>query len=536
MGSPPQQPQRGEGDASLIAGHWFPRPASAADIEVLPPSGDLDAYALHELMTSSGAREQRHKVGVAGRTDGSGKASTRLLVSRGWLFKTNMDALAASRDALHERMREDRARGERAGAWHPTKHWASMRTAAGWLPLTACRELVTLRSFDDLDDRLRAWTEMLSLGIEVHRRSGLGLDLNPANFAVERGGSTLYYLDDELYPTLETRQIAFAIAARIPEEPDAFESTWRGFGREIRDMLDAHAVGAAAVEHVVEEVLGYPLAEAFEPMRAALVSGLRTDRTTTPARAPVVSRDRICVLADVHANLPALQAVVAAARERGVERFLFLGDAVGYGPHPAECVDLLASLPDAIYVRGNHDHAIATGKLDAAMNRLALASAEWTRASLGAAHLAWLGSLPIEHRGEGWLAVHGAPRDPARFFAYVYDLTYEENLDQLGKEGVSLCFHGHTHVPVVHATSASGPAKLAGAGTVDLPKKRRHLVNPGSVGQPRDGDPRASFAIWDRETSQVSFERVGYDLSATVRDMERAGLPSELLTRLLRGT
>jgi diadenosine tetraphosphatase ApaH/serine/threonine PP2A family protein phosphatase len=539
MGRAPQQPGDRQGDAALtIDAAWFPRPSSVADLEIVTPIGEVDASMLFELLVSTKAVEWRDKVGVAGRADGSGKPTTRLLATGGWLVKTNLAELEATRDALLARVLAERERGARAGVWHPSKQWALLRTAAGWLPLGICRELVTVRGFAALDERLRGWTRMLEVGLDVRRRCGLGLDLNPANFAVEpqtlgRSGAPIYYLDDELYPSLETRQLAFAVAARIPEEPDADERCWRDWGRELADTLDERGVPRAERAEVVDEILGYPLAEAFEARRNALVDGLRAKRDTIPVG--VGPKEIVCVFADVHANLPALEAVLAAAAERGATRFLFLGDAVGYGPHPKECVHRLAELRDLTLVRGNHDHAISTGRLEIGMNRLARACAEWTRERLGAAELEWLGGLPAEHRGVGWMAVHGAPRDPNRFFAYVYDLTCEENLAHLDAEGVPLCFYGHTHVPLAHVALPVGPAKLAGVRYVELDPRWPTLVNPGSVGQPRDRDPRAAFALWDPASRRLTFERTSYDLERTVDDLVKADLPKDLVARLQEG-
>ncbi|MBX3261295.1 MAG: metallophosphoesterase family protein [Rubrivivax sp.] len=514
---------------------WFPRPARVADVELVGPSEELDAEALFRLLTAADAREWPHKVGVAGRSEGSAKPTTRLLASRGIVFKTNLAEVSPSREAALARVERARELGARARVWHPSKRWALMRIGDGWLPLTACRELRTLRTIELLADRLRAWTAMLDLGLEVQRRCGLGLDLNPANFALEDGREDLHYLDDELYARLEPRQLAFAAAARIPEEPDAEEATWYGWGRDVGLALDRRGVSDEERDVVVGEALGYPLAETFEPRRAALVAGLRAERPTVRlGRRSFGRSERVCLLADVHANLPALEAVVAAARDLGATSFLFLGDAVGYGPHPAECVARLAEL-GGISIRGNHDHAIATGELDVGMNRLARTCAEWTRGRLGRAEVEWLDSLRPDHRDGEWMAVHGAPRDPKRFFAYVYDLTYEDNLDHMEREGVAVCFHGHTHVPLVHTELPSGRAKLTAPRHLTLDTRRPTLVNPGSVGQPRDGDPRAAFAVWDRATSRVSFERAAYDLARTLADIRREGLPVELLSRLERG-
>ncbi len=535
MGCPAYEHQRGQGDAALSGARWFPRPASVTDIEVVGPEGDLDAETLFGLLVAEDAEEWTHRVGVAGRADGSAKTTTRLLASGGRVLKTNLDRRAEHRHVLRAQILDARTHGARAGAWHPSKRWALVRVDGGWLPLSICAELRTLRDVDRLEDRLGAWTRMLEMGVEVARRCGLGLDLNPANFGFERHAPrVLHYLDDELYPAWSHRQLADAMAARIPEEPAASESTWRGFGRRARRALEGCGLSRAELDHVADELAGYPLAESFHVRREALVDALRERSDARPVAAASAG-ERVCVLADVHANLYALDAVLAAAADRGATSFLFLGDAIGYGPHPRECVERLASLATATYIRGNHDHAIATGRFDVGMNRLARSSADWTRARLGHAELAWLASLPVEHRGDGWMAVHGAPRDPNRFFAYVYDLTYEENLAQLDVDGVSLCFHGHTHVPLVHVALPSGPTKRPAIGEVALPPRYAHLVNPGSVGQPRDGDPRAAFAIWEPAAQRIAFDRVTYRIDRTLNDIENAGLPSELFTRLAQG-
>jgi diadenosine tetraphosphatase ApaH/serine/threonine PP2A family protein phosphatase len=510
---------------------WFPRPASVADVEVLGP-GDLDAGRLFELLTVTDAEEWRHKVGVAGRADGSGKPSTRLLSVGGWVLKTDVAAPAPARAALRTHLLAQRARGLRAGVWHPSKQWSMAKTELGWLPVFACRQLRTLRTVEPLSARMDGWTRMIAMGLEVHARCGLGLDLNPANFALDDALMRLFYLDDELYETLGSHQLAVAIASRIPEEPDATDEViWADWGRSLRRALP---LSQSAKTALAESIVDYPHSQAFHGRRAALLAGLMEE---PPAVLPERARPRgeiVCVLADVHGNLPALEAVLGAARERGATSYLFLGDAVGYGPHPRECVQVLAEL-GATLVGGNHDHAIATETFDAGMNRLARACAAWTRASLGPAELAWLAALPREHREDGWMAVHGAPRDPHRFLAYVYELTYEDNLRHLRDHGIALCFHGHTHVQMVHATLPSGPTKLP-ARDVDLPPGRPHLVNPGSVGQPRDGDPRAAYALWDRTRGHVLLERVAYCIDDTLRDIARADLPPELAARLRQGT
>ena len=485
-----------------------------------------------DLLADPGGEEWRHKVGVAGPGAGSAKPTTRLFAARGWVLKTRVDHTFTSADAARAALLGARARGRSANVWHPDKVWALVRVKGTHYLLTLCPELLTLRQVEKLEDRLSAWTEMLQASIDVHRLHRLGLDLNPANFARARsGGPRLYYVDDEFYEALDERNVAGAVVSRIPEEPSAEPATWSRWGRTLRASL---SLGELRWDGIGEEIRRYPLPERWEQSRSALFAAVAEPQAPCP-RPNGARRELTCVLADVHANLPALEAVLRDARERGADRFLFLGDAIGYGPHPRECVRALAELPRADLVRGNHDHAIATGRFELGMNSLARQCASWTRAALGAEELAWLGELPLERAEEGWLAVHGAPKDPARFLAYVYELTYEDNLRHLRDHRIPLCFYGHTHVQLTHVELAAGPSKLPGPRSFETSGGRYWLVNPGSVGQPRDGDPRAAYALWDRRSGEIATLRVAYDVERTLEAVRAAGLPAQLAQRLQAG-
>jgi len=171
------------------------------------------------------------------------------------------------------------------------------------------------------------------------------------------------------------------------------------------------------------------------------------------------------------------------------------------------------------------------------MNRHARESAAWTQTLLTDEDLRWLTALPIEHVGEdGLVAVHGAPQDPHRFFAYVYELTFRNNLSYMQERGQRVCFYAHTHVQFVHRRELGDgdpvDSKLSPAPLRVFGERVIVLVNPGSVGQPRDGDSRAAYALWNRETNVVMFHRVEYSVERTIAAIERAGLPRDLALRL----
>lgn len=238
---------------------------------------------------------------------------------------------------------------------------------------------------------------------------------------------------------------------------------------------------------------------------------------------------RIAVLSDIHSNLPALDAVLAHLGT--VDAVWHLGDVVGYGPEPDAVVERLRSI-GASGVRGNHDAAALGGREIDYFNPEAKAAMEWTRERIGPATRAWLTALPErDERGEVTL-VHGSPRDP--IWEYVTSM-------EIAKAGIAALstphgLHGHTHVPI---------AFLAGRDRLDvvMPSdgdrvefdERRALFNPGSVGQPRDGDPRASYLVFDPEAGAASWHRVAYDVEPVIAAMRAVGLPRRLGERLRHG-
>jgi predicted phosphodiesterase len=243
---------------------------------------------------------------------------------------------------------------------------------------------------------------------------------------------------------------------------------------------------------------------------------------------------RIAVLSDIHANLAALDAVLANAGS--VDGIWHLGDVVGYGPEPDAVVDRLRAA-GAHGVRGNHDAAAVGGNEIDYFNPDARAAMEWTRRAISGPTRDWLAALqptqdgrPVDDR---FALVHGSPRDP--IWEYVTSAAVAQaNLDALG---VPYGFHGHTHVPVAWRDEGNGRTALirpAPGAPLEL-DERRTLLNPGSVGQPRDGDPTASWLVLDTDAATVTWQRTAYDIGTTQRQMTALGLPPRLVARLAVG-
>ena len=238
---------------------------------------------------------------------------------------------------------------------------------------------------------------------------------------------------------------------------------------------------------------------------------------------------RVAVLSDIHSNIVALDAVLSHAGD--VDAIWHLGDVVGYGPEPDAVVARLSERA-ATGVRGNHDAAAVGGFEIDWFNPEARAAAEWTRDTMSASTRAWLSDLPERRVVDDTLLVHGSPRDPLR--EYVTDRRAASENMELQETDHAL--HGHTHVPVAWLGTTDGVTLVRANETdgVDL-GTRRTLVNPGSVGQPRDGDPRAAYLVLDRALGRVTWHRVEYDIGRVQTAMRSAGLPDRLAARLSFG-
>ena len=241
---------------------------------------------------------------------------------------------------------------------------------------------------------------------------------------------------------------------------------------------------------------------------------------------------RILIVSDVHSNLEAFQSVIDhAGSNGGFHQIWELGDLVGYGPDPAGCIDLLRE-HDHVGVAGNHDLAVV-GRLGLEQfNMYAAAAARWTTTQLGDEHVEFLRGLPLKEEIGDFTAVHGSPRDPV----WEYVVSSASAMANFGHFSTRRCLVGHSHLPFVCRLD-DGNATLYEF-PLDLPVplgNDRYIINPGSVGQPRDGTPTASYAVHDSDADTITHHRAAYDIPATQKKMRERGLPAYLIDRLAVG-
>jgi diadenosine tetraphosphatase ApaH/serine/threonine PP2A family protein phosphatase len=241
---------------------------------------------------------------------------------------------------------------------------------------------------------------------------------------------------------------------------------------------------------------------------------------------------KVFICSDIHGNVRALNAAMFAYRTLSQCEFLFLGDCVGYGAHPDACLDIILNLPRSRLILGNHDSALVHASERGDLNDIAAEAIDWSEVYLrGAYDDAIRRRFKLQHEDAHYFAVHSSPYHPEEWLYILSGLDAEQAF--FAKE-FKVCFVGHTHVPAAYAFG-KGEVLLSEEQPLLLEAGDRYLINPGSVGQPRDGDPRAACCIFDTEAGTITLHRCAYDVEAEARDIINAGLPTYLAERLLVG-
>ncbi len=252
---------------------------------------------------------------------------------------------------------------------------------------------------------------------------------------------------------------------------------------------------------------------------------------------------KIGLFSDIHGNLEAFEQVLGALKKQNVERYVFLGDLVGYGASPKECIQLLQQLTKengCVSIAGNHDYAVCGRTPYQHYAALARESIDWTKKILNKEEMSFLSDLPLladplnafadQSQCEPFTIVHANLSSP-KDWGYVWDIDDAYLSFQLLK--TQLCFIGHSHKPIVFTSGQMVDWFIED--TIHLKKDLKYIINVGSVGQPRDGNPQASFAVYDTKAGTVTIHRVDYDISKAQAKIRSAGLPKLLADRLAMG-
>ncbi len=420
---------------------------------------------------------------------------------------------------------------------------------------------------------------MIRLYLETAEKHDAGLDISCSNFAID-AQQRLFYVDDDFYAWDEFLALSQFIGVLIRGQEGLTTGRCEALAGCLRNTVAELFRDPIWNNVIAEEVRGLFVPVAKKELVQAFVDTVQDHREAhrrlelplsaqrprpapepepapptaiaAPTPAPAVASDPapasehgptgaapresrlFALLADIHANAPALEAALGYLDRRGIQMGLVAGDVVGYGPHPGACIDLLRGRPELNLVQGNHDHAVVTGHFPTGFSSVAKWVIEWTIGRLTPEQKAFLDEMPLALDGPNWLAVHGAPTDKRYFNAYVYDMTYEENLQDLAARGLDYCFHGHTHLQKIYFKKGDEDGSCV-AQRQPLWDYDQALICPGSVGQPRGGKPGAELAVLDLDSWEIELIRLDYDFRRTMADMRTLNFPPNLVERLEAG-
>jgi predicted phosphodiesterase len=429
------------------------------------------------------------------------------------------------------------------GVYHPHKTWLLITgSGAGVMIANICPRLKPLHAelniITDPQPKLEWLKAVFRLYLVLAKTTGDKLDEGLSNFAVSEQGQ-VYYLDDEYYAWDDFASLSVMLGVYIRNFAWLDAEFIIGLGNSLAEIVQDVFEDASCRYHLAEQLHSLFMPNPEKQQLADLL--IKALRQPLPARvAPIPNTSRpdsgrfFALLGDIHANYPALSRVLDYLDGQGIRQGIVLGDIVGYGPDPAACIERLQASSLQV-IKGNHDHGVATGDTGKGFSANSRMVINWTANELSAAHRDWLGALPAFIQSPDWLAVHGAPMDAEYFYAYVYEMTYEDNLDYMQTHHIALCLHGHSHTPGVYARDKRHQDSRNTAQTINLPDYQHTLLCPGSVGQPRNGRTETQFAVYDREQASVTFMALPYDNTPTIDKMREHNFPDALWQRLLSG-
>ncbi len=239
---------------------------------------------------------------------------------------------------------------------------------------------------------------------------------------------------------------------------------------------------------------------------------------------------RLALISDIHANLEALETALTDIRAKAIENIACLGDIINYGANPNECLNMTRRVAKII-IQGNHEAALASDRVASTFNPNAFQAILWTRKQISEEDRRILSSLPFTHVAEEYMLVHGTLETPEEF-EYLFDPA--DALRNFPYMTAPVCFYGHTHTPMLFSQKDRRALHLT-AGKYPLSRENRYMINVGSIGQPRDHDPRLGYMIFDAAAFSVELVRLNYDIDTAAGKIKKAGLPTFLAERLRCG-
>lgn len=489
------------------------------------------------------------KIKLERNTQFVGRLGTRLHRVEGTILKIREDMNLVAKTASRWVTENVVKREQEVAVHHPHKTWFLIFSGDSVRAGNIAPEMkplhIALEETDDGDWCVDQIAELIDLYAGMSTKHNVRADEGLSNFGLDEN-EKLFYLDDDIYRWDRFIGFCQGIGLFMRTIPQIDEARWEKLGTKMAEIWVKHHPDPHSPRMIAKLLREVPVVgKQQEANREALVQGLdapeklaRKKRKAAKAQAmsfeEVMAADRVAVLADIHANAPALRVVMDKLKDEGIKTGFVLGDVVGYGPHPRECIDIVRQAGFAV-IMGNHDHAAASGFIGPGVNAPAKWVIEWSREQMKKDEVEWLANLPDCMQAGEHFAVHGSPMDPHYFYGYVYRTTAPRNLDYLESHEIRRCYHGHSHMAAVYYRDTEGTEGHDDE-SQDVSGHAQSLICPGSVGKTRSGKAGAEMAIFDQKAGTLTLNHLDYPLDETIADMERLDFPSILLERLKTGS
>ncbi len=524
-----------------------------ADIQIIPHAQAIDIPTIIQLLNMPEA-ELAHGETL------TGKPSTRIHLNQDYILKVQRNLKFASQSLAQAWASKQFEKEQHTQLYHPSKTWFTMPTAQGWTAANiSCRLSPINTIIDTTTDEAQKLHYLVCIADIYLAHAGKyheRLDEGLSNFAID-AQQAMYYIDDDFYAWDHLLSFTNMVALWLR----LFSSSWLcnhmadELGRMLQQQMEQHFAHhngvdypAIFIEHLKRQFFNATSKKAMQEVCKGMLSSTETSQTNIQTKKALSKHDMdhehvaawfyqdapIAIISDVHANLPALEAVFQDIQAQNIQHIVCLGDVVGYGPHPAECIRLLQE-KGVFIIRGNHDYMVGSGKDFSHGSTSSLHVARWTTKHIDKAAKKWLATLPLQLRRADLMLVHGAPKDPTFFNAYVYERTAEPNLHWMAEQQLPLCFHGHSHLQGMYTMQHNTLQHHKALTTYPLQANTLHLVCPGAVGQPRSGRAGAEYAIYDPKDQAITFKHLEYDIQRVTQDMKKFQFPEQLITRLEQG-
>ena len=421
--------------------------------------------------------------------------------------------------------------------YHPDKTWFVLETSTETHALVGniCPRLRPLHDLfmdPNCSIQVECLRKVFNHYFRLASEMNIRLDECLSNFGID-ADHQLYYLDDDIYSWDRFVTCAQMLGVYFRSQLWLNEENVTQLGHVFHQLILKYFKDNQYLIVIAEQFKDVYLPTATQQhLRKVFIAQLNDSVQSFP-QTHLSQHRYLAILADIHANLPALKVVLDFLALKNITQGLVLGDIVGYGPHPNQCIEYIQNC-HFLVIKGNHDHALATNNFNKGFSSAAEWVLQWSRDKISASQKHWLAHLPPLLHTEEWLAIHGAPIDPTFFNAYVYEMTYRDNLEVLQRKNISLCFHGHSHQPGIYGRRNPQQDEHLFHPQVHLNSYLHTLVCPGSIGQPRGGKPGAQFAIYDQKERKIYFHMLRYKLEGLLTEMETEGFPPVLI-HLLKG-